>query len=473
MREAYDLFETKKEKVHSSHQHVAALRKTVLNETGLLSNNAEASFNAQSRKTTTSPSKRKQKASEWWNLQEQRLTQDKERKKIDQHTTTMNGTRYYPMMPHLPTIAPRRMEHTIDATPYKDDFLRPDHPRLLKVAIMGNPNAGKSTFLNQLIGKRVSAVSSKICTTRENTQSIFTEDNVQIVFYDTPGILEEGDTQAFSMNNELIADARLTLDKADLVLLMIDSTRDLSLINHIVRDIRNYMIEHQENDQILSQGIIAVLNKKDLVYPKTVLQEKYVEMEKSGIFTNIFFICADNGHGISNVKDFLKKISVPTDWMFPKDQVSALNRDEIIKETVREKLFTSLNEDIPYALQVQFSPIEMRRLQQIIPDRAQRQAVFDQKRYLVFFDKPETGKKYVEIHMDIFCPSGYSVMIVRKRLKRIHPKIIQSLQRSFPKREIIMRLIVKLKDKEKKQTVLSSRRLKRMRMKRVQRNESV
>ncbi|MEN2976305.1 MULTISPECIES: GTPase Era [Tistrella] len=205
-------------------------------------------------------------------------------------------------------------------------------------AVIGAPNAGKSTLVNRLVGSKVSIVSPKVQTTRSRIIGIAMHGNAQLVFIDTPGIFKP----KRRLDKAMVQAAWSGAGDADGVVMMIDAKRG---INDEVRLIV---------DGLKAEGrrAWAVLNKVDLV-ARSALLPMAAEVDALGVFDRIFMISAENGSGVTDLADALAAIARPGRWMYPEDQTSDVQVRFLASEIVREKLFLSLHEELPYALTVE------------------------------------------------------------------------------------------------------------------------
>lgn len=206
-------------------------------------------------------------------------------------------------------------------------------------AIIGAPNAGKSTLLNQLVGEKLSIVSSKAQTTRMRVLGLLTEGDTQIGLIDTPGIFAPRDR----LDKAMVQAAWQSLDDADAVLLVVDALSD-----------------RQENKV---EGIIAtlkqreiratlVLNKTDKIKPAALLP-MVERFNASGAFDEIFMISALTGDGVAELKSHLKSRMPEGLWLYPADQLTDLSERLLAAEITREQLFRQLREELPYSATVQ------------------------------------------------------------------------------------------------------------------------
>ncbi len=206
------------------------------------------------------------------------------------------------------------------------------------VALIGAPNAGKSTLLNQLVGTKVSIVTHKVQTTRAIIRGIALEGPAQIIFIDTPGIFRPKRRLDRAMVETAWGGAR----DADLVALLIDAQKG---IDREVRDILKGL-------QDVRQPRIAILNKVDAV-PRPSLLALAAAVDEAGPFERIFMVSALTGDGCQDLLAYFASAVPPGPWLYPEDQVSDLPLRNLAAEITREKLFLRLHEELPYASTVE------------------------------------------------------------------------------------------------------------------------
>lgn len=205
------------------------------------------------------------------------------------------------------------------------------------VAILGAPNAGKSTLLNRLIGEKISIVSPKAQTTRMRILGVMTESPVQIGFIDTPGIF----TATRRLDHAMVRAAWNSLEDADLVLVMVDASAK----------------RHDKTDAILDElrqrkkRVAVALNKIDDIEPAQLLPLAQ-HLNDSAIVDDIFMISALKGDGVEDLKKHLKSKMPNSPWFFPEDQLSDLPSQLLAAEITREQLYRQLQQELPYAATV-------------------------------------------------------------------------------------------------------------------------
>lgn len=207
------------------------------------------------------------------------------------------------------------------------------------VALIGAPNAGKSTLLNTLVGTKVAIVSPKVQTTRSRVLGILTEGTAQIVFVDTPGIFKP----RRRLDRAMVAAAWGGAAEADLVLLLVDSS--LKGVREETRGIVEKLAQTQRK-------AILILNKIDAVRHE-VLLTLAADLNASGVFTDTFMISALTGSGVDDLRRHLAAHLPEGPWLFPEDQVSDMPMRLLAAEITREKLFLRLQQELPYAVAVE------------------------------------------------------------------------------------------------------------------------
>lgn len=207
------------------------------------------------------------------------------------------------------------------------------------VALIGAPNAGKSTLLNTLVGTKVAIVSPKVQTTRSRVLGILTEGTAQIVFVDTPGIFKP----RRRLDRAMVAAAWAGAAEGDLVLLLVDAA--LKGVREETRGIVEKLAQTKRQ-------AILILNKIDAVRHE-VLLTLAADLNASGVFSDTFMISALTGSGVDDLRRHLAGHLPEGPWLFPEDQVSDMPMRLLAAEITREKLFLRLQQELPYAVAVE------------------------------------------------------------------------------------------------------------------------
>ncbi len=215
------------------------------------------------------------------------------------------------------------------------------------VALIGEPNAGKSTLLNHMVGAKVSIVTHKVQTTRARIRGVAKEGDSQLVFVDTPGLFQP----RRRLDRAMVAAAWGGAADADVVVLMIEAHRGrTSGVQRIL-------------DTLGDQGdrrIALAINKIDRVQTE-VLLALTKEMNEAFTFEKTFMISAEKGHGCDDLRSWLAEAVPEGPWLYPEDQLSDLPMRMIAAEMTREKLTLRLHQELPYQLTVETESWEERK----------------------------------------------------------------------------------------------------------------
>ena len=206
------------------------------------------------------------------------------------------------------------------------------------VALLGAPNAGKSTLLNTIVGAKVSIVTPKVQTTRTRILGVSLAGAAQLVFIDTPGIFQP----KRRLDRAMVAAAWGGASDSDVILLLIDAKTGID------RDTRRIMDGLKES----KRKAICVLNKIDTVKRPSLLALTD-QLVAEDVFTDFFMISALNGDGVEDLKLELADRLPDGPWHFPEDQLSDMNDRLFAAEITREKLYLNLHQELPYALTVE------------------------------------------------------------------------------------------------------------------------
>lgn len=220
----------------------------------------------------------------------------------------------------------------------EDDAGNLSNTRCGFVALIGAPNAGKSTLLNRLVGGKVSIVSHKVQTTRALVRGIMVHDQTQIIFVDTPGLFQP----KRRLDRAMVSKAWDGAGDSDVVALLIDAQKG-------VRDDEERILTTLKDRH---QKLILLLNKIDMVKRESLLAlVDRISAEVS--FDQTFMISAANGDGCDDLLALLAGDLPQGPWLYPEDQMSDLPMRQLAAEVTREKLFERLHQELPYALTVE------------------------------------------------------------------------------------------------------------------------
>ncbi len=226
------------------------------------------------------------------------------------------------------------------------------------VALIGEPNAGKSTLLNRMVGAKVSIVTHKVQTTRARIRGVAIEGGSQLVFVDTPGLFKP----RRRLDRAMVAAAWGGAADADVVVLMIEAQRG---ITEGVKAILARLTEIAEG-----RKVALAINKIDRVKTEALLALTK-EMNDAHPFEETFLISAEKGHGCDALRDWLAGQMPEGPWLYPEDQIADLPLRMIAAEMTREKLTLRLHQELPYELTVETESWEERddgtaRIDQVI-----------------------------------------------------------------------------------------------------------
>ena len=216
------------------------------------------------------------------------------------------------------------------------------------VALIGEPNAGKSTLLNRMVGAKVSIVTHKVQTTRARIRGVAMEGDAQLVFVDTPGLFQP----RRRLDRAMVAAAWGGAADADVIVLLIEAHRGMTEgVERILEELGN-----------IAKGrrVALAINKIDRV-EALVLLGLTEKMNAAFDFTETFMISAERGHGIDTLRQWLAGEVPEGPWLYPEDQIADLPMRNIAAEITREKLTLRLHQELPYQLTVETENWEERK----------------------------------------------------------------------------------------------------------------
>ncbi|SHN11309.1 GTPase Era [Gracilibacillus kekensis] len=213
------------------------------------------------------------------------------------------------------------------------------------VAIIGRPNVGKSTFMNHVIGQKIAIMSDKAQTTRNKIQGVYTDDQKQIVFIDTPGIHKP----KHKLGDFMVKIAENALNEVDAIMFMINADEGYGLGDQYIMD----------RLQSIKKPVFLVINKIDLVHPDQLLPliEKYKDKYP---FEEIIPISALEGNNVNHLMDVFTAHLPEGPQYYPEDQVTDHPERFIISELIREKVLHLTREEVPHSVAVVIDKIDNR-----------------------------------------------------------------------------------------------------------------
>ncbi len=207
------------------------------------------------------------------------------------------------------------------------------------VAVVGRPNVGKSTLLNRIIGEKLSAISDKPQTTRNKIQMIYTDEKMQVIFLDTPGI----QTPKNKLGNYMLNVSESSLKESDLITYIVDTSEEIGRLD-------TYIIETLKklNDEV---PVILLINKIDELEKEKLLPliSMYSELN---LFKEIIPVSALKGDGINIYMDEVYELLEEGPMYFPDDMITDMPEKFIVSEIIREKALLNLEEEVPHGVAV-------------------------------------------------------------------------------------------------------------------------
>ncbi|MEI9964079.1 MAG: GTPase Era [Caulobacteraceae bacterium] len=218
-------------------------------------------------------------------------------------------------------------------------------------AIIGAPNAGKSTLTNRLVGSKVSIVTQKVQTTRFPVRGVAMAGTSQIVLVDTPGIFKP----RRRLDRAMVRAAWDGAEDADAVVHLVDAEAEVAVAEGTAKGAEKLAVEDRE---AITKGLkdagrtaILALNKVDLVKRDTLLAISQ-RLFESGVYSEVFMISAETGSGVDDLKARLAELMPEGHWLYPEDQTADLPIRLLAAEITREKLYLRLHQELPYSVAV-------------------------------------------------------------------------------------------------------------------------
>lgn len=214
------------------------------------------------------------------------------------------------------------------------------------VTMIGRPNVGKSTLLNQIIGEKISIISNKIQTTRNPIQGIYTKEDTQIIFIDTPGVHKP----RTKLGDYMVESSIQTLQDVDVVLFMVNADEGYGKGDQFILDKLN---------QLQHQHVFLLINKVDLIHPDEVfaLIETYTEKVN---FDEVIPISALNGNNIPTLVNLLREYLPTGPQFYGDDEITNRSLRFMLSELIREKVLFYTDEEIPHSINVMIESMERR-----------------------------------------------------------------------------------------------------------------
>lgn len=214
-------------------------------------------------------------------------------------------------------------------------------------AIIGAPNAGKSTLTNALVGEKVSIVTQKVQTTRFPVRGVALLDRAQIILVDTPGVFEP----RRKLDRAMVKSAWLGAQDADIIVHVIDAAGRIAEAKGEASNAQKRCVE--DDDRVIEglkanqQTALLALNKIDLIRRDDLFAITQ-DLNDTGVYSQIFMISAQSGDGVADLKKVLADAMPEGHWLYPEDQVADVPQRVLASEITREKVYLRLHEELPY-----------------------------------------------------------------------------------------------------------------------------
>ena len=254
--------------------------------------------------------------------------------------------------------------------------------RVLKIALVGRTNSGKSTLINRIVGEKISIQNKKINTTQITVMGIKNIRETQLIFYDTPGsnFLKSLNAQSKNLKTNLWSG----IDESDIIFYLVDSKTANS----------KFLFEQINKLQEVKKKILIIFNKIDLISNKEILPLTS-NLNKNFNIDSFFTISAKQNIGIEDLLNYIDKFSYASNWVFKDDEIT--NKDDvfIVGELLRETMLTYLHKEIPYNVNIQTSNFKTLRNKDI---KIKQKIIIKQPRYkkIILGKKGEMIKKIRE-----------------------------------------------------------------------------
>lgn len=263
------------------------------------------------------------------------------------------------------------------------------------VAIVGYPNAGKSTLMNAILGTKLSIVTRKAQTTRKKVLGIFTEADTQIVFLDNPGLIEP----KYELHKKMMDYIEQSFEDADIILVVLDSA---DLVKFGTMDIN--LAEKIKN---IKKPTIAVLNKIDLLKDIRALLPVISELSTLSLFTEIVPISAKKKSGTKELTTLISKYLPENDFFYDAEFLSTQNERFFVSELIREQLFKYYSEEIPYSAEVEIAEFKERETGKwfvsanIIVERSSQKKIIIGENGAKIKELGERARRTIEQHLEL------------------------------------------------------------------------
>jgi GTP-binding protein Era len=221
------------------------------------------------------------------------------------------------------------------------EIMTDDQTRCGFVAVLGAPNAGKSTLVNALVGSKVSIVTQKVQTTRMPVRGIAIHGKAQIIFVDTPGIF----APKRRLDRAMVKAAWSGAADADAIAVVVDAAEASAKPGGFGAQDTDRIVEGLKS---AGRKAALVLNKVDAL-PRPELLPLAETLNQTGVFSRVFMVSALKGEGVEDLKSYCADAMPPGPWLYPEDQLADIPQRLLAAEITREKLYLRLHDELPYS----------------------------------------------------------------------------------------------------------------------------
>lgn len=281
-------------------------------------------------------------------------------------------------------ISPKKIDETRTrfdtSVDDRSNEIRKPCTKLVKAAVIGSPNAGKSTLINSIVGRRIFPVSTKVHTSQCRARAVYNVDDTQIVFLDTPGLVAADETVRHHLPTSFLRDGEAAVAEADIVTIVHDVTNRLKdrLDKKVLRLLYLY---HNKKTVLIMNKVDCIKKKKELLtlcdkltcktlgnistcldinekLTEITVQKRIENIKGWPGFEKVFMVSALEGSGVSDIMEYLMKSAKPAHWLFPSSTYTDQEPRRIFEEAVRSKLLDYLPQEVPYNLSVSLEYFE-------------------------------------------------------------------------------------------------------------------
>ncbi|KAK7580307.1 hypothetical protein V9T40_000936 [Parthenolecanium corni] len=286
--------------------------------------------------------------------------------------------------------------------------------KVLKVAIVGVPNAGKSTFINQIVGRNICAISRKVHTTRCCARAVINVDNTQLIFLDTPGVVSAKEGLKFRLEHSCLVDTENAMQEADVIGVLHDVSNQYTKFKLDPKILRLLYHYSQKHSFLILNKTDALKKRRDLLDCVRILtkqddKSKHVQILNDDLneislqemlsdevgwahFHDVFMVSGLTGDGVGDIQIYLTNLARPGQWIFSEELFTDQNEVKVIVDTIFSKLLDHVPYEVPYNVKIQIEYFDVAD-DGSISIIANLLARTERIRYFVVGEKGETIRK--------------------------------------------------------------------------------